>query len=303
MEEQQKVYDLYQKNERAKKNQKWREAAALVCILIGSFIMAVNLNSFVEQGELVPGGFSGLAKLIQRIGVTFFDVKISFTFLNVLFNAVPAAFAYKLVGKKFTILSCVSLLTVSILVDALPVTPITGDILLISVFGGIINGLGLCLILNNKASSGGTDFIAMSLSAKFKISTFNYMMLFSAAIIMISGVLFGMDKALYSIIFQFCSTQVINTFYKKYKKKTLLIVTDNPAAVSADLLELTNHSSTIIKGFGSYSAQKKYLLYTVLSDSDVKKMKKRIHEQYPDTFVNVLNSSDVVGNFYIQPLE
>lgn len=303
MEEQQKVYDLYQKNEKAKKNQKWRDAAALVCILIGSFIMAANLNSFVEQGELVPGGFSGLAKLIQRIGVTFFDVKISFTFLNVLFNAVPAAFAYKLVGKKFTILSCVSLLTVSILVDALPVTPITGDILLISVFGGIINGLGLCLILNNKASSGGTDFIAMSLSAKFKISTFNYMMLFSAAIIMISGVLFGMDKALYSIIFQFCSTQVINTFYKKYKKKTLLIVTDNPAAVSADLLELTNHSSTIIKGFGSYSAQKKYLLYTVLSDSDVKKMKKRIHEQYPDTFVNVLNSSDVVGNFYIQPLE
>lgn len=303
MEEQQKVYDLYQKNLKAKKNQKWREAAALVCILIGSFIMAVNLNTFVEQGELVPGGFSGLAKLIQRIGVTFFDVKISFTLLNVLFNAVPAAFAYKLVGKKFTVLSCVSLLTVSILVDVLPVTPITGDILLISVFGGIINGLGLCLILNNRASSGGTDFIAMSLSAKFKISTFNYMMLFSATVIMISGFLFGMDKALYSIIFQFCSTQVINTFYKKYKKKTLLIVTDNPAAVSADLLELTNHSSTIIKGFGSYSAQKKYLLYTVLSDSDVKKMKKRIHEQYPDTFVNVLNSSDVVGNFYIQPLE
>ena len=79
-------------------------------------------------------------------------------------------------------------------------------------------------------------------------------LLFSAVIILISGRLFGMDKALYSIIFQFCSTQVINTFYKKYKKKTLLIVTDNPAAISADLLELTNHSSTILKGFGSYTA-------------------------------------------------
>ena len=122
-------------------------------------------------------------------------------------------------------------------------------------------------------------------------------------IILISGALFGMDKALYSIIFQFCNTQVINALYKKYKKKTLLIVTDNPAAVSADLLEITNHSSTIIKGFGSYSANKKYILYTVLSDGDVKKMKKRIREAYPDTFVNVLNSSDVVGNFYIQPLE
>lgn len=230
-------------------------------------------------------------------------MKISFTFLNVVFNAIPAVFAYRIVGKKFTILSCVSLLTVSILVDQLPVIPITGDLLLISVFGGIINGLGMSLILNNRASGGGTDFIAMSLSTKYKISTFNYMLLFSAVIILISGAIFGMDIALYSIIYQFCNTQVINTLYKKYKKKTLLIVTDNPAAVSADLMELTNHSSTILKGFGSYSANKKYLLYTVLSDGDVKKMKKRIREQYPDTFVNVINSSDVVGNFYIQPLE
>ena len=288
MAEKQGVSDLYKKNaEKAGKDKRLRDAVSLFFILFGSVIVAVNLNTFVEQGKLVPGGFSGLAKLIQRVGLAFFGVKISFTFLNVVFNAIPAVFAYRIVGKKFTILSCVSLLTVSILVDQLPVIPITGDLLLISVFGGIINGLGMSLILNNRASGGGTDFIAM----------------FSAVIILISGAIFGMDIALYSIIYQFCNTQVINTLYKKYKKKTLLIVTDNPAAVSADLMELTNHSSTILKGFGSYSANKKYLLYTVLSDSDVKKMKKRIREQYPDTFVNVINSSDVVGNFYIQPLE
>ena len=304
MEEHGKVSGLYQKNlERFEKNKRWRDAASIVCILLGSFIVAVNMNTFVEQGKLVPGGFSGLAKLLQRVGLTFYDTKISFTLLNVVFNAVPAVFAYRLVGKKFTILSCVSLFTVSILVDELPVISITGDILLISVFGGIINGLGMSLVLNSNASGGGTDFIAMSLSARYKVSTFNYMLLFSAVIILISGAIFGMDKALYSIIFQFCNTQVINTFYKKYKKKTLMIVTDNPAAVSADLLELTNHSSTILKGFGSYTAHKKYLIYTVLSDGDVRKMKKRIREQYPDTFVNVINSSDVVGNFYIQPFE
>lgn len=288
---------------RAEKHKGWRDAGALFCILLGSVLVAVNLNTFVEQGNLVPGGFSGLAKLIQRIGLTFYGVKIPFTLLNVIFNAIPAVFAYRLVGKKFTILSCVSLFTVSILVDQLPVIPITGDILLISVFGGILNGLGMSLVLNNNASGGGTDFIAMSLSVRYKVSTFNYMLIFSAVIILVSGAIFGMDKALYSIIFQFCNTQVINTFYKKYKKKTLLIVTDNPAAVSADLLELTNHSSTILKGFGSYTAHKKYLIYTVLSDNDVRKMKKRIREEYPDTFVNVLNSSDVVGNFYIQPFE
>ena len=304
MEHHEMVSDLYQKNmQKVANNKKWRNIVNIIFILLGSLILAINMNTFVEQGNLVPGGFSGLSKLIQRVGLKYYDVKISFTLLNVIFNAVPAVFAYRLVGKKFTVFSCLSLLVVSVLVDELPVIPITGDILLISVFGGILNGLGLSLILNNNASSGGTDFIAMSLSNKYKVSTFNYMLLFSAVIILISGRLFGMDKALYSIIFQFCSTQVINTFYKKYKKKTLLIVTDNPAAISADLLELTNHSSTILKGFGSYTAHKKYLIYTVLSDSDVRKMKKQIHQQYPDTFVNVINSSDVVGNFYIQPFE
>ena len=304
MEHHEMVSDLYQKNmQKAANSKKWRNIVNIIFILLGSFILAINMNTFVEQGKLVPGGFSGLSKLIQRVGLNFYDVKISFTLLNVIFNAIPAVFAYRLVGKKFTVFSCLSLLVVSVLVDELPVIPITGDILLISVFGGILNGLGLSLILNNNASSGGTDFIVMSLSNKYKVSTFNYMLLFSAVIILISGRLFGMDKALYSIIFQFCNTQVINTFYKKYKKKTLLIVTDNPAAISADLLELTNHSSTILKGFGSYTAHKKYLIYTVLSDSDVRKMKKQIHQQYPDTFVNVINSSDVVGNFYIQPFE
>ena len=304
MEHHEMVSDLYQKNmQKVANSKKWRNIVNIIFILLGSLILAINMNTFVEQGNLVPGGFSGLSKLIQRVGLKYYDVKISFTLLNVIFNAVPAVFAYRLVGKKFTVFSCLSLLVVSVLVDELPVIPITGDILLISVFGGILNGLGLSLILNNNASSGGTDFIAMSLSNKYKVSTFNYMLLFSAVIILISGRLFGMDKALYSIIFQFCSTQVINTFYKKYKKKTLLIVTDNPAAISADLLELTNHSSTILKGFGYYTAHKKYLIYTVLSDSDVRKMKKQIHQQYPDTFVNVINSSDVVGNFYIQPFE
>ena len=304
MEHHEMVSDLYQKNmQKVASSKKWRNIVNIIFILLGSLILAINMNTFVEQGNLVPGGFSGLSKLIQRVGLKYYDVKISFTLLNVIFNAVPAVFAYRLVGKKFTVFSCLSLLVVSVLVDELPVIPITGDILLISVFGGILNGLGLSLILNNNASSGGTDFIAMSLSNKYKVSTFNYMLLFSAVIILISGRLFGMDKALYSIIFQFCNTQVINTFYKKYKKKTLLIVTDNPAAISADLLELTNHSSTILKGFGSYTAHKKYLIYTVLSDSDVRKMKKQIHQQYPDTFVNVINSSDVVGNFYIQPFE
>ena len=195
-----------------KKKTDFKEILSFLLILAGSAILAINMNTFVEQGGLVPGGFSGLSKLIQRMALTFFGLKIPFTLLNVCFNAVPAMLAYRFVGEKVYDPFLYQHRGGLCLVDQLPVTPITGDILLISVFGGIINGLGMSLILNNNASSGGTDFIAMTLSAKYKISTFNYMLLFSAAVILTSGFLFGMDKALYSIIFQFCNTQVINTF-------------------------------------------------------------------------------------------
>lgn len=84
MAEKQDVSDLYKKNaEKAEKDKRLRDAVSIFFILFGSVIVAVNLNTFVEQGKLVPGGFSGLAKLIQRVGLAFFDVKISFTFLNV----------------------------------------------------------------------------------------------------------------------------------------------------------------------------------------------------------------------------
>ena len=280
-----------------------RDLITVGCVIIGSLLCAININTFINAGGLFPGGFTGLTVFIQRCAEKYMNLQVPYSAVNFALNAIPAYIGYKTVGKKFTLYSCVMIVLTGVFVEILPVTNITEDILLITIFGGILQGVALGIALRGNASSGGTDFIAMSLSTKYKISTFNYMLLFSAVIILISGAIFGMDIALYSIIYQFCNTQVINTLYKKYKKKTLLIVTDNPAAVSADLMELTNHSSTILKGFGSYSANKKYLLYTVLSDGDVKKMKKPIREPYPDTFVNVINSSDVVGNFYIQPLE
>ena len=302
MEHHEMVSDLYQKNmQKAANSKKWRNIVNIIFILLGSFILAINMNTFVEQGKLVPGGFSGLSKLIQRVGLNFYDVKISFTLLNVIFNAIPAVFAYRLVGKKFTVFSCLSLLVVSVLVDELPVIPITGDILLISVFGGILNGLGLSLILNNNASSGGTDFIAMSLSNKYKVSTFNYMLLFSAVIILISGRLFGMDKALYSIIFQYTSTQVLHILYKRYQKQTLIIVTKRPEDVYEAIAEITHHDATLIKGEGCYSKQECDVLYSVVGRDEVNKVVNTVRKTDPQAFVNMIRTENLAGRFYQRP--
>lgn len=283
-------------------NNKLKNSLNIFFILLGSILFAINLNTFVVAGSLVPGGFSGLSILIQQVFIKYLNIKIPFSLLNITFNLFPAIIAYKYVGKRFTLFSCGSLVISSLLVDIIPEYTITGDILLICVFGGILGGFACSLILNSGASTGGTDFIAMSISAKYKISAFNYMFIFSAIIIIIYGILFGMDKALYSIIYQFCYTQVLNSLYKKFKKKTLFIITDNPKELTSKLIELTNHSATLWSGEGAYTKNQRYIVYTVLSDNDIKKISNYIEKNMPNTFVNILNSGEIIGNFFIKPI-
>ncbi len=285
-----------------KKDRRVRTCITVAAVFVSALIQSYALQVFVRPAGIISGGFTGMAMLVERLG-ELKELNIPMQVTMLLLNIPVAILCCKGISIRFTIFSLVQVFLSSIFLQIFNFSPIFTDEVLNVIFGGVIFGSAIVIALRGNASTGGTDFIALFVSNRTGLSIWSYVFFGNAVMYCFYGAIFGWKHAGYSIIFQFCNTQVINTFYKKYKKKTLLIVTDNPAAVSADLLELTNHSSTILKGFGSYSANKKYLIYTVLSDSDVRKMKKRIREQYPDTFVNVINSSDVVGNFYIQPLE
>ena len=113
-------------------------------ILAGSFIMAVNLKSFVRAGGLIPGGFNGLTRLIQEISVLLWHWEPPFSVINFILNAVPVVISFKFIGKKFTGYSCLMIVVSGILTDMVPAWPVTEDILLIAIFGGLINaGRGL----------------------------------------------------------------------------------------------------------------------------------------------------------------
>lgn len=282
---------------------KKQDMVSLACVVAASFLVAVNLNTFVEQGGLVPGGFNGITKLIQRVAAAFFGIQLPFSVVNFLLNAFPAVISYKYVGKKFTIFSCIMIFLTGFFVDVLPVYHVTGDLLLIAVFGGILNGFAISIALNGGSSSGGTDFIAMFLSGRYNIATWNYVLALNVVVIIISGILFGFEKALYSIIFQFCHTQVLNVQYKRYQRKTILIITKHPKTLARELMALTNHGVTRLEGVGCYSEETKHMLYTVIGKQDVKTVRKFIHEIDPKAFINIMDSEELEGNFYIKPLE
>ena len=131
-----------------------KDIKRILVIVIASFVMALNIKSFVRTGGLYPGGATGLTILIQNIGLKFFNLELPYTIINLLLNAFPVYIGFRFIGKKFTLFSLLTIILTSTFTDILPAYPITYDTLLISIFGGIINGAAISLVLSVDATTG-----------------------------------------------------------------------------------------------------------------------------------------------------
>lgn len=285
-----------------KPNYTREDVIRFLAVTISSLIMAVNLKSFVQTGDLFPGGFTGITRLLQRSALEFAGVTLPFAPINLLLNAVPAVISYRLVGKRFTLYSCLSIVMVSIFTDLMPALIITQDRLLICIFGGLINGFAISLCLRVRITSGGTDFIAIALSERKNIDAWNYILCGNVIMLTVAGLLFGWDKALYSIIFQFTSTQVIRTMDPESKRATLFIVTGRESAggVCAQIQD-THHTATLVEGVGLYNGEPCVMIYSVVDNSQIRQLTRKVREADPDAFVNVVRTQQLHGNFYRRP--
>ena len=289
---------------KTKNEKEWKKhTTALVCVFIASIIMSINIKSFVRAADLIPGGFTGLSLLIQRSASLFAGIELPYSIINIVLNAVPAFIGFKMIGKKFTSYSVLMIVLNSFLVDLIPVTPITYVPLLVSVFGGILNGIAIVIALYGKASSGGTDFIAVYLSNKLKKPSWSFVFAINTIILIVGGFIFGFEAAMYSIIFQFVSTQVIERLHRRDHKVTLLIITKEGETMGQELLEYTHHGVTQFEGQGCYLKEDKTMLYTVVGADEVKDVVQLIRKIDSHVFINIINSEGVTGNFYQEPIE
>ena len=278
-----------------------RDGRHVVLVLLAAVLFALNIKSFVRAGDLFPGGVTGLTVLIQRLAEKYFAIQLPYTLVNLLLNAFPVYIGFHFVGKKFTLLSLLLIVVSGFLTDLLPGYVITYDQLLISVFGGILNGVAVSLCLTADATSGGTDFIAIYLSQKRGVETWNLVLGFNAVILLIAGYFFGWEEALYSIIFQFVSTQTLHVLYRNYQKQTLFIVTKKAQEICDVIYETCHHGATVSDAIGSFSRDEYKLVYSVISGADVKATLMAVKETDPDAFVNSIRSTEIRGHFFMRP--
>ena len=273
----------------------------VIIVIIASLLYAWNLCCFAKSADLLPGGISGVSLLLQHIIKSIFHITVPYSVFNILLNLFPVYIGFRYIGKKFTLYSILTILLSSIFVDILPDYIFTTDILLISIFGGLINGFAIALCLNVGTTTGGTDFISIYMSQQKGMDAWNYILFGNVIILLIAGAMFGWSIALYSIIYQFCSTQIIQMLYKRYQKETLFIISDKADEIYRLIKDTTNHDATLFHGIGCYEAKEKEMIYSVMNTDARRELIPLIHSVDPHAFINVVKTEELAGRFHDIP--
>jgi uncharacterized membrane-anchored protein YitT (DUF2179 family) len=277
----------------------------LLLIILGAVLMAFNINTFVHAGGLIPGGFTGLTLLIQEICFRYWGLHIPFSVVLYALNAAPAVICFKFIGKKFALYSCLMIALSGLLTDWMPAMFINyihlHDTLLSAVFGGLLNAVSIALCLHAGATSGGTDFIAIFISEKYRKDSWNYIFAGNCVILAVAGWLFTLDKALYSIIFQFTTTMSLGYLYRSYQQKTLLIITSRPKEIFALISGMTHHGATSFTGTGLYNMEERVMLYSVVYSNEVTDLVNAVRKIDAGAFINVIKTEQINGRFFRRP--
>ena len=260
--------------------------------IIGAFIVAVALEMFLLPNKIIDGGVIGISMMISYItkwnlGILIFCINIPFMLI-----------ALKALGKKFIINTFVATALLSIATNlTVGLKPVTEDLLLATVFGGILLGLGVGLILRNNASLDGTEMLSIVISKKIKIiSVGELLMGMNLFIYSVAGFLLGWERAMYSILTYFVASKVIDTVLEGLDKaKAIRIVSDFSQEIGESIMKELNISVTYIKSKGGYSKQEKIIIFCVVNKFDIPKLKEVVHEVDPRAFIVTEDVHEVEG--------
>ena len=272
-------------------------------VSVSAVIYSFGMNSFVKSGNLFPGGFAGISRLISLLLEKYMHIGVSFSVIYFTLNILTTMLVWKHIGHKFVMYSVLWYTETSLLTQFLVLPQITTDPLLVAVFGGVVSGIAVGIALRCNASSGGTDFIAIDLAARFNMPVWNYIFVVNVMVLVIAGMNFGWDRALYSMIFQYVSKEIINGMHQRYKLKNMQIITDHPEEISSEIFKICRHGITRMECMGEYSHQNHSMLMVTVNAYQTGDVVKAVHSVDPAAFISVSSVERIIGNYFQAPLE
>ena len=261
-------------------------------LVVGAFIVAVALELFLLPNKIIDGGVIGISMMVSHItkgnlGAIIFAINFPFVIL-----------AYKTLGRKFVFNTFFAITMLSIATNVvLRFDHVTDDLLLATIFGGILLGLGVGLILRNNASLDGTEMVSLRLSKKLKVvSVGELLMGMNLFVYAGAGLLFGWDRALYSVLTYYVASKVIDTVIEGLDKaKSVRIVSEFSREIGDSIMKELDISVTYMKTLGGYSRQEKILTYCIVNKFDMAKLKEVVLNADPNAFIVTEDVHEVEG--------
>lgn len=269
----------------------WEYVKKVVMLSIGAVIYAAGLEIFLVPNQMIDGGVIGLSIIASHLSGWSLSVFV------VLFNLPFLYLGYKQIGKSFAISTLFSVSMVSYWIYVFqPVPELTNDLFLVAIFGGIAVGIGVGLIIRYGGSLDGTEIVAIILDRASGFSVGEIVMFFNLFILSGAGLVFGWDRAMYSLVAYFIAFKVIDiTIRGLDESKGIMIVSDYPDEIAEVLLARLGRGVTVLHGEGGYTAENKKILYSVITRLEISKLKTIVYSIDSKAFVTIHDVHEVMG--------
>jgi len=273
------------------KNKNTRTIINIIVLTLGALVSAAALECFLIPNTILDGGITGISIILYKM----FEVPLSV--LVLLLNIPFIYIGYKNLGKHFLFRTVYSMLCFSLFLSFFElIEPFTEEILLATVFGGALLGVGVGLIIHFGGCIDGTESVAIVISKKTNLSVGQIVLIFNLVIYGVAGFIFGFDRAMYSLLTYVITFKVIDFVSEGLEQaKAAMIITEKGTTLSQEIYKKLGRTTTTIRGKGLISGEKE-VLYCVLTRIEIFELKRLVEDMDESAFITILDVSDIIGN-------
>lgn len=260
-------------------------------VVVGLLVAAAAYRMYLIPNRVVNGGFTGVGQLLNQA------TGLSVGFVNIALNVPLFLVSMKSMGVRFGVRSLVAMALMSLLIDHIPLPPATDDMLLASVYGGAISGIGFGLVLRGNATTGGTDMLASLLHRLVPVVKVSYaIFVFDGLVIIASAFVFEAQAAMYGLISAFlCNVLIDLVLEGPNSAHAYFIISDNSQAIADKIMREMDRGVTGLEAVGMYSRQHKQVLLCVVNRFEAMRLRRIVFEADPRAFVVANKAKEVLG--------
>lgn len=276
-----------------KHNNIYSTISKFLFIILGAALYSIGLEIFLIPNNIIDGGVVGISIMTSHF------TKIPLGLLTFVLNIPFLIIGYKQIGKSFTLLTLFSVICYSLGISIFkPIPSITQDILLASVFGGIIIGLGIGIIIRNGGSTDGIEIVSIILDKKISFSLGQIVLFFNFFILVAAGLIFGLDRGMYSLIAYFIAIKIIDMVVEGLdESKAVIIISQKHQEISDALMLNLGRGVTLLNGQGGYKGDSTNVIYIIVSRLEISKLKSIVYDFDKDALMTI-GSVETAGKNY-----